>query len=72
MLIHNRSVVTVKCVMLVKTSESTNRYSVELFTLIIVAYAELWIGVYKGKRKLTITCPESKIGGRGTPLISLS
>lgn len=72
MLIYNKSVVTVNCVMLVKTSENTDHYNVELLTLIIIAYAELWVGVYKGKRRLIITCPKSKIGGSGTPSISLS
>ena len=58
--------------MLAKASENINHYSVELLTLIITAYAELWVGVYKDKRKLIITCPKSKIGGSGTPSILLS
>lgn len=72
MLIYSKSVVTVNCIMLVKASENINHYTVQLLTLLIIAYAELWVGVYKGKRRLIITCPKSKIGGSGTPLILLS
>lgn len=72
MLIYSESVVTVNCVILVKASENINHYSIQLLTLITIAYAELRVGVYKGKRRLIITCPKSKIGGSGTPSILLS
>lgn len=52
MLVYSKSVATVNCVMLVKASANTIHYSVELLPLIIIAHAELWVGVYKGKRRL--------------------
>lgn len=58
--------------MLVEASENINHYSVELLTLIIIACAVLWVRAHKGKRRLIITCPKSKIGGSGTPSILLS
>lgn len=50
-LIYSKSVVTVSCVMLVKAPENINHSSVELLTLTVIAYAELWVGVYTGKRR---------------------
>lgn len=72
MLVYSKSAATVNTVMLVKDSANTNHYSVELLSLIIIAHAELWVEVYNGKRRLIITCPKSKIGGSGTPLILLT
>lgn len=63
---------TVNYAMRVKASENINHHSVEWLTLINIAYAELWVGVYKGNSRLIITCPKCKIGGSETPSISLS
>lgn len=53
--------------MLVEASENINHYSVELLTLITIAYAVLWIRAHKGKRRVIITCPKSKIEGMEHP-----
>lgn len=58
--------------MLVEASKNINHHSVELLTLISIAYVQLWVGVYKGNSRLIITCPKYKIGGSGTTSISLS
>lgn len=70
MLLYSRNVVTINCVMLVEVPENKNHCSVEFLTLIIIAYAV--VRAHKGKRRLIITCPKSKIGGSGTPSVLLS